>query len=205
MFVRRESLKQYIAWYPVTSVIIAVNIILLVLMEIDGSSENVRTLLKFGAMFKAEGFVTDWWRFVTAIGLHIGWMHLLFNSFALYVFAPPLEWMLGKWRYGLLYVMSGVTGNLFSYWFQSDQYIGAGASGAIYGVYAAYIFLALFRKDIMNYSSRKTIQTIVIIGVIYSIIVPRVDLWAHLGGFAGGFVIMALIVFSIVKRYKRYR
>lgn len=200
MFIRRESFKQYIAWYPITSVIIALNVIMLVLMEIYGSSEDVYTLLKFGAMFKAEGFVTEWWRFITAIGLHIGWTHLLFNCFALLVFAPPLERMLGKYRYVLLYVLSGVTGNVFSYLIQSDSYIGAGASGAIYGVYAAYIFLAVFRKDIMNYSSRKTIQTIVIIGVIYSIIVPRVDLWAHMGGFAGGFVTMALIVLSIVRR-----
>lgn len=202
MFLRRESLRQYIRWYPVTTALIVLNLLMMLLMEMTGSSLNIGTLFRFGAMFKADGFQPEWWRYVSAIFLHIGWQHLLFNCFALYVFAAPLERMLGHVRYGVYYVLCGVIGNLFSYWLHTKTYIGAGASGAIYGVYGAYVFIALFRKDLLDEPSRKIIKMIVIIGFVHSLIlITRVDLWAHLGGFVGGLLLMALLVLSI--RFRR--
>ncbi len=205
MFVRRESFKQYLMYYPITAGLIAINIIMVIVMEIYGSSSNIFTLLQFGAIYKLTGvFDPEWWRFVTPIFLHGGLAHLFFNTFALIVFAPPLERMLGKPRYIACYLFSGVVGNIVSYFLHQDDYVGVGASGAIYGIYAAYIYLALFRKDIMDYSSRKTIQTIVIIGVVYSIVpMNNIDLWAHLGGFLGGFAFMAMVIWSIKRRYER--
>jgi len=138
---------------------------------------------------------------VTAIFLHAGWEHLAFNCFALYVFAPPLERMLGHARYFAHYVLSGVIGNVAGSLLRTGEYIGVGASGAIYGIYAAYVFIALFRKDLVDESSRKIIQTIVIVGFIHSLIMfRRVDLWAHLGGFAGGFLLIALLALSVRAR-----
>ncbi|MFH5186245.1 rhomboid family intramembrane serine protease [Paenibacillus sp. TAB 01] len=146
MFLRTESLKQYVRLYPVTTVLICIHLVVLGLMEWTGSSEDSRTLLRFGALFDLPGMVPEWWRYITAMFVHIGFAHLFFNSFTLYVFAPPLERMLGVWRYALLYLLCGIAGNLASAWFHSDYFISAGASGAIYGVYAAYLFLAIFRK-----------------------------------------------------------
>ncbi len=205
MFVRRESFKEYLRYYPVTSALIAINVILLIVMEIYGSSQNVWTLLQFGAIYKLTGIVDpEWWRYVTPIFLHGGVAHLLFNSFGLIVFAPPLERMLGKWRYIACYLFSGIIGNIVSWHLHQSDFIGVGASGAIYGIYAAYIYLALFRKDIMDDSSRKTIGTIVIIGIIYSVVpFNNVDVWAHLGGFMGGFAFMAMVVWSIKRRYRK--
>lgn len=201
MFLRRESLRQYVRWYPVTASLIVVNGCLVLLMEIVGSPKSSMTLLRFGAMFDLFGYKPEWWRFVTAIFLHAGWEHLLFNCFALYVFAPPLERMLGHVRYFAYYVLCGVIGNLFSYALHVREYIGVGASGAIYGIYAAYLFIALFRKDLLDFSSRTIIKTIVIVGFIHSLVMFwRIDLWAHLGGFAGGFLLMGLIVLSLRAR-----
>lgn len=198
MFLRRESLRQYIRWYPVTAALIVLNLAMVLLMEITGSSKNSWTLLRFGAMFHVEGFEPEWWRYVTAIFLHVGWEHLLFNCFALYVFAAPLERMLGHVRYAVYYLLCGVFGNLLSYWLHTNEYVGAGASGAIYGVYAAYLFIALFRKDLLDESSQKIIKMIVIIGFAHSLIMFwQIDLWAHLGGFVGGLLLMALLVLSI--------
>lgn len=203
LFLRRESLKQYIRWYPVTASLIVLNVLLVIVMEIFGSSKNSITLLQFGAMFNIHGFQPEWWRYVTAIFLHAGWKHLLFNCFALYVFAPPLERMLGHVRYLVYYILCGVSGNLVSYWLHVKEYVGIGASGAVYGIYAAYVFIALFRKDLLDYSSRKTIQIIVSVGFVHSLVMfRRVDLWAHLGGFLGGLLLMALLVLSIrVRRH----
>jgi rhomboid protease GluP len=203
MFARRESLKEYIRLYPITTLLICINLVVWALMEGYGSSQDTATLLQFGALFDLPNAKAEAWRYVTAMFLHIGFGHLFFNSFAMYVFAPPLERMLGKWRYLLTYMVCGISGNMVSAWFHKDSFISAGASGAIYGIYAAYLFLALFRKDIIDYVTKQTIMVIIVVGFANSLLVPNVDIYAHLGGFIGGIVTMALIVLSIKRRHRR--
>ncbi|CAG7644247.1 rhomboid family intramembrane serine protease [Paenibacillus allorhizosphaerae] len=200
MFLRRESLKQYIRLYPVTATIIVIHLLVMAAMEWYGSSKDSVTLLRFGAMFDLPGIEPEPWRLVTSIFIHIGFEHLLFNSFALYVFAAPLEGMIGSWRYALYYLACGVIGNVASAWLHSDHYIGAGASGAIYGVYAAYLYMSVFRKDLIDYQTKQTVRTIVIVGFISSIIIPNVDLYAHAGGFVGGLAVSALMTLFIKRR-----
>lgn len=205
MFLRTESFKQYIRLYPITTALIVINIILVGLMEMFGSSQDTYTLLNFGAMYGYGDLKPEFWRYFTSMFLHIGFSHLFFNCFALFVFAPPLERMLGKVRYVILYILSGISGNIVSVLLHpsSEPFVAAGASGAIYGIYAAYLFLAIFRKDIFDQQTKQMIITIIVVGFIYSFIVPRVDLYAHLGGFIGGIITMALIVLSIKRRYRK--
>ncbi|MEK3725471.1 rhomboid family intramembrane serine protease [Paenibacillus sp. FSL H8-0034] len=204
MFARRESLKEYISLYPITALLILVNIVVWGLMEIFSLSQNPNvTLLQFGAIFDLPNMKAEVWRYAAAMFIHIGFAHLFFNSFALYVFAAPLERMLGKWRYLLTYIVCGITGNIFSMWLHKDYFVSAGASGAIYGIYAAFLFLAIFRKDIIDYQTKQTLLVIVGIGFANSLFVPNIDIYAHLGGFVGGLVMMALIVLSIKRRHRR--
>jgi rhomboid protease GluP len=202
MFVRRESLKQYIRMYPVTFALVIIHLLVMAALEWYGSSKDSATLLRFGAMFDLPGLHPEPWRYLTSIFIHIGWEHLLFNSFALYVFAAPLEHMLGSLRYALFYMACGIIGNIVSAWLHSDSYIGAGASGAIYGVYAAYLYLSLFRKDMIDFETKQTVITIIIIGFIYSIIVPNVDIYAHAGGFIGGLAMTALMTQFIKRKHR---
>lgn len=203
LFSRTESLKQYIKWYPVNAVLICIHLVLWGLMEWSNSSQDTVTLIQFGALFDLPNVKPEAWRYLTAMFLHIGFAHLLFNCFAIYVFAPPLERMLGKWRYMVFYVVCGLAGNVVSAVFHPDYFVSAGASGAIYGIYAAYLFLALFRKDIIDHQTKQTVITIVAVGFIYSLVVPNIDIYAHLGGFVGGLIAMALIVLSIKRRARR--
>lgn len=203
MFARRESLKEYVRRYPVVTLVILINLIVFGAMEWYGSSEDGETLFRFGAMFGDPELKPEWWRYVAAVFLHIGFAHLLMNMFALYVFAAPLEYMLGWWRFAALYLVSGVVGNIASYLLHQEPFLGAGASGAIYGVYAAFLYLSIFRKDVLDAGSSTTIRTILIVGVIYSVIVPRVDLYAHVGGFVGGFAFTALLAALIRRRNRR--
>ncbi|MFD7521593.1 rhomboid family intramembrane serine protease [Paenibacillus chitinolyticus] len=202
LFVRQESFKEYIRRYPVTSLLVLIHVVLFVLMEVSGSSTSTRTLIEYGALFSAPGFAPEWWRFFTAMFLHIGLSHLLFNSFALVIFAPPLERLLGSVRYAVFYLASGALGSAFSYWLHTDAYVAAGASGAIYGIYAAYLYLALFRRQLLDQQSRQTVIIILVSGLLFSVIVPNVDLYTHLGGFLAGFILFALFV-EFIKRSGR--
>jgi rhomboid protease GluP len=76
-------------------------------------------------------------------------------------------------------------------------YLSAGASGAIYGIYAAFIYLGVFRRHLLDQSSRKVIYSVVAIGAIYSVVVPHVSLYGHLGGFVGGLIMFAFMKLRI--------
>ncbi|MEB3100237.1 rhomboid family intramembrane serine protease [Ferviditalea candida] len=194
IFLRYESFKGYIRYYPVTSVVLLVNTLLMVLMFVDGGSQNVDTLVRFGALVTHyEPYSSEVWRYFTSIFLHIGLDHWLFNSFAIFVFAPPLERIMGKLPYLILYIGSGLIGNIASAWLQTDVQVSAGASGAIYGIYGAFLFIGFFRKRLLDDQSHKTVLIILVIGVIYSVLIPHVSLLAHLGGAIGGFLLFPLL------------
>ncbi len=134
------------------------------------------------------------WRYATSIVLHFGWEHLLFNCFSILVFAPPLERLLGSFRYTVFYVLCGIVGNILSVLMynmnsSAPALITVGASGAIYGVFGAYLNLALLHKTRLDDASRKTVYMILIFGLIYSVIVPNINIWAHAGGLIAGFLL----------------
>ncbi|MDF2925021.1 MAG: rhomboid family protein [Paenibacillaceae bacterium] len=201
IFLRRETFRQYLRFYPVTSAVLAIIVVVFLAMELLGSSTSNGTLIDFGAMYSLAGETHEWWRYLNSMFLHIGFQHLLFNAFAIYVFAAPLERLLGSWHYAIFFLISGFAGNAFSMLFSEPPFISAGASGAIYGIYAAYLYLALFHKHILDEGTRKTVTMILVMGFISSIIIPNVSLYGHLGGFLGGFVYFAVLT----RRFSRRR
>lgn len=199
IFLRYESFRGFLKLYPVTSLLIAANLVMFTLTMIFGGSTNPVTLYQFGALYPpfVDG-LPDMWRLVSAMFLHAGFDHLLFNMFALVVFAPPLERVFGSFRYGLFYLLCGVAGSVLSLTLLNDS-MSVGASGAIYGFYGAYLYLILFRKQALDPASRKTIQIILGIGVVYSVVMPQINLWGHLGGFVAGFLLFP----SFVRKMKQ--
>lgn len=159
-----------------------------------GSSTDEETLIRFGALVNVPPFAGEYWRYFAAMFLHIGFDHLLFNSFSIFVFAPPLERLLGHWRYAIFYLGSGLAGNLISELLFRGVHISAGASGAIYGIFAAYLYIAIFRKAAIDKQSATTIKTVLVVGVIYSFLIPNVNWYAHLGGFVAGMLLFRQMI-----------
>ena len=126
------------------------------------------------------------WRMVTPVFAHGDLMHIGFNMYALLVLGPRLERLYGHWRFAGLYFVSAVAGNLFSFYLTPAASLGA--STAIFGLLAAEgIFIFMNRRFFPN--AQRALNNLVIIlvfNLIYSIAVPSIDLWGHLGGFLGG-------------------
>lgn len=200
IFLRYESFRSYIRLYPVTAFLIGLNILVFVCdwLLLD------KQLTVWGVFFQypLDPYgLQEPWRYLTSIVLHGGWDHLLFNSFSLYVFAPPLERLLGRSKYTILYVLAGLGGNVLSALIYAGKvHASLGASGAIYGIFGAFLFLAAFRQHTLDANSRKTIFIILIIGVAYSLVMPGINIWAHIGGALTGLGMMALWVTRIEKR-----
>ncbi|WP_379137310.1 rhomboid family intramembrane serine protease [Paenibacillus sp. sgz500958] len=199
IFIRYENWKSYIRYYPVTSLLLLANVIMFLVLTFNGGSTDVYNLVDFGAMVDVDPYKSEWWRYFTAIFLHNGFSHLLFNSFALLVFAPPLERLLGWWRYAFLYIAGGMIANVLAIAVSSRSvmeggHVSVGASGAIYAVYGAFLYIALVQRAMMDESSRKTVYAMLAIGVVMSFAMPNVNWAAHLGGLVAGFFLYGLII-----------
>lgn len=200
IFLRYESFREYVRSYPVTVVLLALNIIMFIVVTLSNLPHHL-ALIKYGAITN-HNFISyqppELHTYVTSIFLHNGFRHLLFNSFSIFVFAPPLERMLGHIRYALLFLLSGIAGNILSEVMYShvlnEAYFSVGASGAVYGIFGAYLYLILFRKHTLDYNSRRTVVMILVIGAIFSLLVPNINWYAHFGGLIGGLLLTGLFI-----------
>ncbi|SDR97763.1 rhomboid protease GluP [Paenibacillaceae bacterium GAS479] len=209
IFLRYESFRGYLKAYPVTSVLIALNLILFAGQIL--TNDRITGELSFLQWSNFSGYadnsygLQEPWRYVTSMFVHGSMQHLFFNMFALLVFAPPLERLIGSWRYTLLYLLSGIAGNVLSAVAITGVQQSLGASGAIYGVYGAYLFMALHRKGMMDESSAKTVYMILGLGVVSLLFYSNINWWAHLGGLIGGYLIYAAMDNKEKYRRARYR
>lgn len=182
-----------------TYLFIAICVLMFSLMELVGSSENTETLIDFGAKFNVAIEAGDWYRLITPIFLHIGFLHLLMNVFALYYLGSLVEKLFGHVRYGLVFLLSGVTGVILSY--LTNASIAAGASGAIFGLMGALLFFGFNYPKVFLKTIGKDIIIILLLNLAFGFIVPGIDNAGHLGGLIGGFLISAII--GLPQKYEK--
>jgi rhomboid protease GluP len=182
-----------------TYVFFGVNILIFLLMAFAGGSTNEPTLNAFGVKANAEIARGQWWRFVTPIFLHIGILHLFFNSYALWIVGPQVERLYGGARFVILYVLTGVAGVVGSY-FYHPQVISAGASGAIFGLFGVLLVFGIrYRKSVPPAFKRAVgtgVLPVIVINLIIGFTISVVDNAAHIGGLIAGAVLAAIVPFQ---------
>lgn len=125
------------------------------------------------------------WRLVTPVLLHADVIHILFNMYALFAFGRRMERFYGHSRFTWLYLLAGLSGNIFSFYFQAAPSLGA--STAIFGLVAAEgIFIYTNRKFFPN--AGRALREIIMIVAINLVLgfSAQFDNWGHLGGLVGG-------------------
>ena len=196
-----QERQPYLTW-----LLLAANFLIWVVLEISGrsqgigGSENPEVLLDFGAMFGPLIADGQYWRLFTSMFLHVGMMHLLFNSIGLLIFGRIVEGTYGRLRFALIYVLAGLAGSVASYIINSAA-IGAGASGAIFGVLGALVAFLVANREMLGEVGRQTLVAIAVlaaINIFFGFAASGVDNWAHLGGLAGGFA----LGMALTPRYK---
>jgi len=134
----------------------------------------------------------DWWRIFTAALLHGSLLHIGFNMYALYLFGPRMEQQVGSVPFAALYLATAGAGGLLSYLLGSLNQVSIGASGAIFGLFGAWIFVAWKMRNTPGGRSMFTqLFVLLAINVVISL-APGIDGLAHLGGFVAGLGIAAL-------------
>ena len=133
-----------------------------------------------GALFGPLVAAGDWWRLITAAFLHYGPFHLGLNMLALWWFGAPLEETLGRGRFLLLYLVSGLAGSAGAL-IASPQAVTVGASGAIFGILGAALVLERQGTPVFGGA-----LTLIVINLAFTFAVPNISIGGHLGGLAGG-------------------
>lgn len=176
----------------ITYGIIALNIIVFILMYIFGNgSTDPFTLIKFGANYRGTIAYSEFYRLVTCAFLHIGLLHLAFNSYSLYVIGVQLESYFGKAKYCAIYLLSAMSASLMSIIF-SDS-ISAGASGAIFGLLGALLYFGYHYRVYLGGVLKSQIIPLIIINLLFGFTTTGIDNAAHIGGLIGG-VLIAMAV-----------
>ena len=180
----------------VTTVLIAINVLVYFAELAAGGTINGLNnwIYENGALF-ASGLSSsghpigvahgEWWRLVTAAFLHYGPIHLGLNMLALYFGGNALESVIGRWRFVLIYIASGIAGSAGALLLNPNS-ITVGASGAIFGVFGA--LFALERMRVI--SSGGQILALIVINLVFTFAVPGISIGGHVGGLVCGFILM---------------
>ncbi|HHW36935.1 MAG TPA: rhomboid family intramembrane serine protease [Bacillales bacterium] len=175
-----------------TYILVAINLIMFLLLELVGSgSTDLSTLIKFGAKYNPAILEGDWWRFITPMFLHIGFLHLAMNSLALYYLGISVERIYGSWRFLTIYFAAGITGGVASFVFTTQ--VSAGASGAIFGCFGALLYFGVAHPSLFLRSMGWNVIVVLGINLAFGFLVPMVDNSAHIGGLIGGFLASAIV------------
>jgi len=188
--VMKQSRSNLYATYG----IIAINVIVFILMVIDGAEiftvTNGLVHIKWGSNVTALTLSGDWWRLITSMFIHFGIIHLAMNMYALYIAGVYLEPMLGKTKYIVAYFCTGIIAGIVSLWWHKEGLNGAGASGAIFGLYG--VFLALLFTNLIPKQVRTALLQSIGIFVAFNIVYGMksgIDNAAHIGGLLSGMLI----------------
>ena len=208
MAARQEAEREHRFLYafvtrsnPFTLIIIGMNAGVFLLEWLAGGmgglSADSQVLRAFGA--KNNDLINQqqqYWRLVTAIFIHIGFLHFLLNNYALWIIGQEIERLYGSARFVILYLLTGVVGSLASYTF-NPGHDSAGASGAIFGLFGVMATFAFrFRKELperLSTDIRRRILPVIAINLIFGFSMRIVDNAAHIGGLLAG-IALALII-----------
>lgn len=191
MFVRMENAHTFFRFYPVVSILVALHIIIwfMFFLRIPITEPLWEKMIGFNAAVQNG----EYWRLVSPLVLHVRFEHMMINSISLILFGPALEKMLGKSKFLLLYLGSGICANVATFFLLPAMYSHAGASGAIFGLFGMYGYLIVFRRDMIETQHARLLFAVICISLFMAFTAPNVNMVAHLFGFLGGGIIAPFI------------
>jgi rhomboid protease GluP len=175
--------------------ILTINLVLFTLMVLVGarskggvesiiSGPSSGVFLDFGGRYPSAIAHGQWWRIITANFLHIGIVHMFFNSLVLYQIGPHVEEAFGSQKFIFLYLAAGIISNVAASLF---GIYGAGASGAIFALLGA---MAVYGYRMGGVQGRILMRQMLVwaaVGILIGF-VPGLNLdnVSHISGFAVG-------------------
>jgi len=170
-----------------TYVLLVANVLVWVAMTVLGGSENPAILVLFGAKYTPLILAGQYWRLLTAVFVHVGIAHLVFNAYALFSFGLEVERRFGRARFLALYLLSGIASTTAS--FVGSPALSAGASGAVFGLAGASMAYYAAYRDRLGTAGRRSLTSILVVvglNLVMGFAAPGIDNLGHIGGLIAG-------------------
>lgn len=181
----------------ITIILVSVNVLIFIWLSLFGMTEDAAYMLQHGAMYLPlvveKG---EYYRMFTCIFLHFGFQHLMNNMMMLFFLGSILEEELGWWRYGVLYIISGIGGNVLSalYDLRTGYYVvSTGASGAIFGIIGALFLIIIKNRGRIGNLSGRGMLFMVACSLYHGFTSTGIDNMAHIGGIITGFLVAVVL------------
>ena len=193
------------AWGTVT--LAAVNVIIYLWLSFGGATEDAGYMLEHGAMYVP--YILEQGKYsclLTSMFLHFGFRHLINNMFMLLVIGSNLEPEMGTARFLITYMASGLAGNVLSGFldYRTGEYtVSAGASGAIFGLIGALLYVVIRNQGNARNISGRGMVVMVVLSLYFGFASTGVDNAAHVGGLAAGFFLAVLLYRKKDREYGR--
>ncbi len=176
---------------PVTFGLVAVILVVFGLETVAGGSKEIPVLVALGAIIPELFARGEYWRLLAAMFLHIGFLHLFLNLWALYQLGGVFEMLFGSARFAVTYFASGIAASIASAFFTDG--VAAGASGAIFGILGALI-VSIRRSPRFRHAAwgKGLVQQLIFwaaINIVIGFTAPGIDNAAHIGGFVTGLLL----------------
>lgn len=177
--------KNQIKQLTLTQLLIGINILLFAVTQLVNISLG-NGLIRMGAKVNALIGLGEFWRLFMPLFLHADIFHLIFNMLALYIFGRDIERFFGKGKFLAIYFSAGLLGSAASFLFSPN--VSVGASGAIFGLMGANIYLYRLNPMVYKRLYGKDMLVLIAINLIIGFARPNIDIAGHLGGIIAGFL-----------------
>lgn len=181
-----------------TVVLIIINAVIFLFLSFIGNTEDGGFMFLHGAMYDDAVLQNhEYYRLFTSMFLHFGIEHLLNNMVLLGALGWNLELETGSIRFLLIYLISGIGGNLVSMFYHLSvgmSVVSAGASGAVFGLMGALLYVVIINKGRLGRLSGRGIFFMILLSLYFGFTSSGVNNIAHLGGLASGFL-MSIILY----------
>ncbi|WIV13485.1 rhomboid family intramembrane serine protease [Proteiniborus sp. MB09-C3] len=178
----------------ITYILIAINIAMWAILNLisfkTGKSYN-ELIGVFGAKININILRGQYWRFITPIFLHADITHLLVNCYSLNAVGQIVERIYGHAKFLLIYLVAGIMGNILSFMFSINPAVGA--SGAIFGLLGALLYLGVEHPKFFRAYFGRSIFTTIAINLGYGFLNTGIDNFGHIGGLIGGFFASGIV------------
>ncbi|MFA7412551.1 MAG: rhomboid family intramembrane serine protease [Tissierellaceae bacterium] len=184
-----DKIINYYKRNKVTFILLAIMIVYFIFISVNGGTTKVEPLVKYGALYPPYILkYHQYYRFITAIFIHIGPVHILLNGYALYILGPQMERLMGPKRYLFFFLLSGLGGNMATFFFNFVS-VSAGASGSLFGIFGALLYIIHRHRDLISPPARKSILQLLIVNLLFTLALPGISTTAHLGGLLIGYIL----------------
>ncbi len=192
----------------ISIVLTVINALVFIVLSFGGRTDDLYYMLEKGATYAPIVFEGgEYYRLFTSMFMHFGFEHLVSNMFSLLVIGKYVEPLVGKIRFLIIYILSGLGGNIVSCWLELVRYknaVSAGASGAVFGLMGALLCLVILNRGRIGTITKQGMYFMVALSLYNGFTSSGVDNVAHIAGLITGMLLTAILCWKLYAKRRTH-